>query len=628
MKKNHTKANLGLSNLWLGAIGVVFGDIGTSPLYTMSAVFVGPYVATPTPANVLGVISLIIWSLIMVVCVKYVIYVMRADNQGEGGVMALMAMVLHHATKQSSRFRKVVIALGIFGGALFAGDSIITPAISVLSAIEGIEIATPTFKPYIIPMALAVLFALFSFQKHGTSRVASLFGPIMSIWFAIVGILGIINIIIEPRILHAINPVHGIIFLSSHQWIGLIIMGAVVLALTGAEALYADMGHFGKQPISNAWFYFVMPALLFNYLGQGALIIQNPHAINNPFYLMAPAWALFPLVFLATMATIIASQAVISGTYSMAMQAMKLGFSPRLTTVHTSAEEMGQIYVPTINWVLFIFIVGLVLIFQTSNHLASAYGLAVTGTMIMTTCLISIVFRRIWHWSMLKTIIISSIFFTIDCIFFTANLFKIPHGGWFTLLIAATVALLFTIWRRGRQILNTRLQSEEMSLNKFFQSIATLRLTRVPGTAIFLVSNIDTVPHALIQNINHNKILHERVCLLTVVIEDVPRISKTERLDIEILKYNFHRVVVRFGFKEEPDIPKALQLCGSYGYQFDVNDASFFINRETIIPVAKAGMSLWRAKLFTLMARNAGSAEEFFKLPIDRVIELGVQIKL
>ncbi len=616
-----------LAALSVAAIGVVYGDIGTSPLYTLKEVFNPAHGIATSHDNVLGILSLVFWSLLIVVSLKYVVFIMRADNKGEGGIMALIAL-MQRVIVSDSKLRWPLLMLGLFGGALFFGDGIITPAISVLSAVEGLEMATPAFKPYVIPIALGVLGALFFIQRKGTATVGVLFGPIMIIWFLTLGVLGVNKIIEYPSVLEALNPWYGAHFFIVHKMHGFLALGAVVLALTGAEALYADMGHFGKHPIRSAWFLFVLPALLLNYFGQGALLIQDPGAAANPFYNLAPDWALYPMVGLATMATVIASQAVISGVFSVTRQATQLGFMPRMDIVHTSAREIGQIYVPMMNWAMLLGVVTLILGFQSSSNLASAYGIAVTGTMAIDTVLAFVVVRGMWKWSWPATLAGMLFFLTIDLAFFSANAIKILQGGWFPLAIGALVFALMTTWKRGKEILAERQATNSIALLPFLQGINAHPPIRVPGTAVFLTTNPDGVPHAMLHNLVHNKVIHDTVILLTVRVKDEPWVPETERVAVEPLGNEFYRVTIYYGFKDEPDIPLALNTININNAEFNLLETSFFLSRETLIATKMPGMALWREKLFVSMARNGSSATAFFHIPTNRVIELGTQVEL
>lgn len=612
--------------LSLGALGVVYGDIGTSPLYTLKECFNTQNGIPLTPENILGVISLIFWALFIIITLKYVGIVMRADNKGEGGILALMALALN-IPETSARKRYILVTMGIFGAALFYGDSIITPAISVLSAVEGLNIATPVFEPYIIPIALTVLIGLFFVQRKGTTQVGAFFGPIMLVWFATLSVLGLFNILKYPVILQAINPFYAIHFFATYQFAGFLVLGAAVLAVTGGEALYADMGHFGQRPIRLAWLGLVYPALLLNYFGQGALLITHPQSIENPFYFLAPKWGLYPLVILSTLATIIASQAVISGAFSLTRQAVQLGYCPRLPIYHTSNEEIGQIYVPWVNWLLLGAIIVLVLAFKSSSNLAGAYGIAVTGTMVITTILTWIVARHLWKWSRLTSNLLIGILLLVDCAFFGSNLFKLLEGGWFPVLIACGAFTFMSTWKRGREVLFERLTEGMLSVDAFLTSIERHPPVKVSGTAIFLTASQDGVPYALLHNLKHNKVLHERVVFMTIYMEEIPFISEKERIQIETLTQQVIRIKARYGFMEEPNIPVLLESCQDFGIPFNLMETSFFLNRETLIPVMKPEMTRWREKLFVAMSKNAMSATEFFKIPTNRVVELGTQIE-
>jgi KUP system potassium uptake protein len=520
------------------------------------------------------------------------------------------------------------MSLGLFGAALFYGDGVITPAISVLSAVEGLEVATPALKPYVIPITIVVLIGLFLFQQKGTEMVGALFGPVTMIWFAVLALLGIVNIVKYPDVLAAFSPYYAVNFFAENSMGGFLVLGAVVLAITGTEALYADMGHFGKKPIRLGWFCYVLPALMLNYFGQGALILHDKNAIQNPFYHMAPEWALFPLVILATMATVIASQAVISGTYSLTRQAIQLGYCPRLEVTHTSESEIGQIYMPWINWVLLAAVIGLVLGFESSSNLAGAYGIAVTGTMAIDTVLAFVLMRSLWRWPLWVALPLLLIFLIIDLSFFSANAIKLFQGGWFPIVVAIVLFILLVTWKRGRQLLMERLSPGAIPLEPFIQSVTAHPPTRVPGTAVFLTAASEGVPHALLHNLNHNKVLHERIVLLTVSTIDIPHVPDEERIEIQPLGFDFYRAVIRYGFKDEPDVPSALKLASAQGFKFEMMETSFFLSRQTLIPTVGPGMALWREKLFALMSRNASSATTFFKIPANRVVELGTRIEL
>jgi KUP system potassium uptake protein len=610
----------------LGALGVVYGDIGTSPLYALKEVFGGTHHPVPiSEPNVLGILSLVFWSLMLVVTIKYVIFIMRADNKGEGGIMALMALVTR--TQPDAKRARILMLLGLAGAALFYGDGTITPAISVLSAVEGLEVATPAFKPYVIPITLLVIAGLFTAQKWGTGRMGALFGPVMVIWFAVIALLGIINIVEVPRVLAAIDPSHALDFMFRHGTLGFFSLGAVVLVVTGAEALYADMGHFGRVPVRLAWMLVVLPSLTLNYFGQGALLLVAPKSIENPFYLLAPDWALYPLVVLSTIATIIASQAVISGAYSITQQAMQLGYSPRMAIQHTSSRQIGQIYLPGINWALFLGVVALVIGFGSSTSLGAAYGIAVTGTMAATTILAYFVARTMWKWNALASMALFGAFLLIDLGFFSANVLKVSEGGWFPLAFGLGVFTLMSTWKRGRELLQSRLETDSIPLDAFIAS-ASLGCTTVSGSAVFMTTSLDSVPHALLHSLKHYKSLHRQVILLNAVTLEVPHVPEAQRVVIETINPQFRKVKVFFGFMDEPDLPRALEWCGEQGLQLDMMDTSFFLGRETLIPKLRSEMAFWREKVFVSMYRNAGDAATYFMLPPNRVVELGSQVVL
>ncbi len=616
-----------LLKLALSAVGVVFGDIGTSPLYTLRECFSGHHALALTDENILGILSLIIWSITFVVTIKYVVFVTRIDNEGEGGVLALLALALRHV-KKARYGTGTLVALGLFGAALFYGDSVITPAISVLSAMEGLKIATPLFEPFVVPFTLILLTGLFMIQDRGTEKVGAYFGPIVALWFLALALCGIYQIIDNPRVLLAISPSYAVKFFITHQFYGFFTLGAVVLALTGAEALYADMGHFGRKPIVAAWVWFVMPALILNYLGQGALLMHNPDALENPFYLAFPSWALYPMVLLATCASVIASQAVISGAFSITRQAMQLGYSPRMDVQHTSEQAIGQIYIPQVNWGLYVIVIGLVVSFQSSSNLAAAYGIAVTGTMVMTAMLSYVIVRHKWAWPRSWALLVVVPFLFVDLAFLGANLLKIVDGGWFPLVMGAVLFALMATWKRGREIVAERLQEGTIPLASFFSRQSSSKTTRVQGTAVFMTANNQQVPYALLHNLKHNKVLHERVILLTVSTENVPYVSDRDRLVLQPLDQNFFRIQVRYGFAQDPNIPAELQRCKELGLAISMMDTSFFLSRETLISTIRPGMAPWREKLFISMAKNAVSATDFFKIPANRVVELGTQIEL
>jgi len=614
-----------LFKLMIGSLGVVYGDIGTSPLYALRETFIGHHKLPIDAPHILGVISLIFWSLMIVVTFKYVIFTMRADNKGEGGSMALLALISSKVSGGGWSYATII--LGVFATALFYGDSMITPTISVLSAVEGLKIVSPNFDAWILPLALVILVGLFLIQSRGTGRVGTLFGPVMVVYFLVLAVLGLVNIARYPGIFEALNPLLAIEFFVHDKWAAFLALGSVVLAVTGAEALYADMGHFGRNPIRVSWLSFVYPSLVLNYFGQGALLIRQPDAIASPFYLLAPEWALLPLVLLATLATIIASQAVITGAFSITQQAIQLGFLPRLSIRFTSAEAQGQIYIPFINWTLLVFVVGLVLSFRSSSNLASAYGIAVTGAMLIDTILLSVVVFMLWNWPKWKGILLLVPFFIVDSAYFSANCTKILDGGWFPLLVGFAVFTLLTTWSRGRALMMAKMRHGAMPMDVFLKS-APKSTTRVPGTAVFLTATADGVPHALLHNMKHNKVLHERVVFLTVKIEDVPNVSDDDRAELIDLGQGFFRLVVHYGFMQNPDIPRALAACARFGPTFKMMETSFFLNRQTLIASPEPGMALWREELFGWMMRNSNSAMEFFHLPTNRVVELGSQLEI
>ncbi len=616
-----------LAPLVLGAIGVVYGDIGTSPLYTLKEVFNPEHGMPMTHDNVLGVLSLVFWSLVVVVSLKYVVFIMRADNRGEGGIMALTALALRKVNP-AGKLPWWLAVLGMFGAALFYGDGAITPAISVLSAVEGLAVATPAFSHYVVPITLVILIGLFAVQKHGTAAVGALFGPVMVLWFFTLGTLGLLQVMQSPAVLEAVNPYYAVEFFVNNRLFGFLALGSVVLAVTGAEALYADMGHFGRKPIALAWFAFVFPAIYLNYLGQGALLLSNPEAVKSPFFLLAPEWLLYPMVILATAATIIASQAVISGAFSLTRQAVQLGYAPRLTVMHTSEHAIGQVYVPAINWTLLVAVCALVLGFKSSSSLASAYGIAVTGTMMIDTVLAFVVVSSLWNWSRPLAWIFLIGFISVDLAFFLANTVKIVDGGWFPIVLGVSVFTVLATWRRGRAQLHERIRTDTMPLDLFIQSLFHSPPHRVPGTAIFMTSNPDGVPRPLLHNILHNKVLHERVVMFCVTIEDIPHVSEEDSLRIEELDFGFYRVYLRYGFKDEPDIPRALELCSERGFLIEMMETTFFLGRETLIQCSgRNEMAPWRERLFITMFRNAGSAVAFFKIPVNRVVEFGTQVE-
>jgi KUP system potassium uptake protein len=617
----------GLGLLTLSAIGVVYGDIGTSPLYSLRECFHGEHGVAATHDNVLGVLSLIFWSLTLIISIKYILFVMRADNNGEGGILALLALVAQSPGAQR-KSRAMLIALGLFGAALLYGDGMITPAISVLGAVEGLEIVTHIFELYIVPITLGILVILFMIQSRGTAHVGMLFGPVMVVWFVTIAILGLSWIVREPRVLTAFNPLHGLTFFRLNGWHGFVVLGAVFLVVTGGEALYADMGHFGRKPIRLAWFSIVLPALFLNYLGQGAMILLDPAAASSPFFLMAPRWGLLPLVVLATLAAIIASQALISGAFSLTRQAIQLGYSPRLEILYTSAHHQGQIYVPQVNWALMVATLGLVVGFRSSSALAAAYGIAVTLTMLITTMLAYLVARSAWGVRRPVAGSIALFFFLIELSFFGANLTKVAHGGWFPLVVGIVVYTVLSTWKAGRSLLAQRMRERLYPFDRFLQDIEAYPPQRVPGTAIFMTSNLQGTPPTLLHNLQHNKVLHERVILLTVTTSDIPHVDAEDRVTVEPLGHGFYRLTLRYGFMEEPDVPEALQEASARGFQIDLSETTFFLGVETLLATRRPGLPLWRERLFVLIARNAVRANAFFKIPPERVVELGMQVEL
>ena len=628
MSTPHTEQATGkrLAVLSLTAMGIVYGDIGTSPLYSMRECFYGSHPVPVTPENVYGILSLIVWSLVIIVTVKYHVYVLRFDNRGEGGILALMGLV-GAEKKRSAKVRGFVTFVGVFGAALLYGDGMITPAVSVLSAVEGLDVATPFFKPYIIPLTLVILVVLFLFQRKGTAGVGKVFGPVILVWFVLLAALGVRGIMLSPSVLKAVNPMYAFHFFRDNGLRGFLVLGAVFLVATGGEALYADLGHFGERPIQIDWFSLVAPSLLLNYFGQGALLISQPSAAKNPFYLLAPSWALYPLVILATFATVIASQAIISGVFSLTRQAIQLGFLPRMEVIHTSSAESGQIYLPSVNWALMLATMALVIGFKSSTHLASAYGIAVSTTMVITTLLTYFVSREVLGWSAFRATLVTSAFLVVDFAFFGANLAKIADGGWFPLLIAAVVFTVMLTWRRGREILNERLREGSLSVELFLQSLRKSAPVRVPGTAVFMTRSDAGIPSALLHSLKHYKVLHQHVVLLSVISAEVSQVKEEERHSVESLGEGLFRVVVRYGFMEEPVIPTLLEKISTPELRFDPAQTSYFLGRETLIVTNRPGMAKWREHLFASMARNASSASRFFDLPPNRVVELGAQIE-
>jgi KUP system potassium uptake protein len=618
------------AKLAFSAVGIVFGDIGTSPIYAFRETFVGPHPLAIDRIHVFGVVSLILWSMILVVAVKYVVILMRADNKGQGGTLALLALLMRQVN--SAKRGSLIVVLGVFATALFYGDSMITPAISVLSAVEGLTVVQAGLEPLVVPIAVVLLIMLFMIQKSGTSKVGALFAPVMIVYFLVLAVLGMIQIVNNPVILYAINPYYALQFFMVDKWTAFLALGSVVLAVTGSEALYADMGHFGKGPLRLSWFGFVMPALLINYFGQGAMIdgldgAAAQQAVENPFFLLAPDMLRLPMVILATMATFIASQAVISGAFSVTHQAIQLGFVPRLSTQHTSESEQGQIYIPIINWVLMIAVLILVITFKNSSNLASAYGIAVTGAMLIDTCLLAVLLVSVWRWKLFWVVPLVAIFFLVDGAYFVANTTKIPDGGWFPLLIGAVAFTLLTTWSKGRKLMRERMMEVALPIEIFTKS-AKSSATRVSGTAIFMSSSTRGVPSALLHNIKHNKVLHDRVVIMTVEIQDVPFVDESERYHLTDLGDGFWRMILHYGFMQETNVPLALLAIDDCGGKFDMMQTSFFLSRQTLLPSEKPAMAMWREKLFSWMLRNAATAMEFFRLPTNRVVELGSQVRI
>ncbi|WP_394804821.1 potassium transporter Kup [Sphingomonas agrestis] len=616
-----------LPALALGAVGVVYGDIGTSPLYAMKETFVGHHPLAVDLVHVFGVVSLIFWSLLIIVTGKYIFLTMRADNKGEGGSLALLALIQRKTGAGPGRWSRGLVMLGVLATALFFGDCMITPAISVLSAVEGLVVVQAGFAPFVLPIAVAILIGLFVIQAHGTNIIGKFFGPVMLTYFVTLAVLGVLSIVQRPEVLQAFNPIWAVRFFEADPRLAFLALGSVVLALTGAEALYADMGHFGRRPIQVAWVWLIFPALMLNYLGQGALLLRDPSAAENPFFMLASeSWRL-PLVILATLATVIASQAVITGAFSVCQQAVQLGLMPRLRINHTSASAHGQIYLPAVNWALMVMVIVLILMFGESSNLAAAYGIAVTGTMFITTCMLAVLVRRVWNWPLPIAIGLVTLFLLFDGAYFLSNVTKIPDGGWFPLLVGLVAFTLLTTWAKGRQLMIARLRESAMPVKIFIES-AAIAATRVPGTAVFMTSTPDGVPHALLHNLKHNKVLHERVILLTVKIADEPYIDDDRRMYIDDLGKGFHRMVIKYGFMQDADVPAALKQVSACGAEFKMMDTSFFLARQTLLPSAKPGMMVWREKLFAWMLRNAESAMEFFRLPTNRVVELGSQVEI
>ena len=615
-----------LPALTLGALGVVYGDIGTSVLYAVKEVFGFGHVPFTIP-NVLGVLSILFWTLTVIISIKYVSLVLRADNNGEGGLVAMLALA-SQSVKDKPRLRSKLLLVGVFGTCLFYGDGVITPAISVLSAVEGLEVVSHTFTKAVIPLTLVILFGLFVVQKRGTADIGKFFGPITLTWFVSIAVLGVSHIVHNPEVLWAMSPHHALGFMWANPFTTFIILGAVVLCVTGGEALYADMGHFGRKPIRLAWFFVVMPCLTLNYFGQGALLLSNPEAVKNPFFMMAPAWALIPLVLLATLATVIASQALITGAFSVTKQVIQLGYLPRLQILHTSIKETGQIFMPLVNWGLFVAIVLAVVLFKSSSNLAAAYGIAVTLDMLITTVLTFFVIRYAWHYPLALCLAATSAFFVIDAAFFTSNLMKLVDGGWFPLLIAGLVFTVMQTWKDGRQLMNQKLEADAIDLNSFLEAVFVSPPTRVAGTAVFLTAAPGTVPNAMLHNLKHNKVLHEINLFVTVRSHEVPWIGMDKRLSIESLGHDCWQVVVNYGFKNDPDLPKALTHMKARGCELDPMTTSYFLSRDTVMPTVGEGMAYWREKLFAQMHLNASGAADFLNLPVNAVVELGSKIEI
>jgi KUP system potassium uptake protein len=630
MSGTHGKSSQPLTKLMLAALGVVYGDIGTSPLYALQEAFNpgGHHPLPVTQGNVLGVLSLIVWSLLVIVTFKYVLIVLRADNHGEGGVVALMARVLARAAN-SPRKKAIAIALGIFGASLFYGDGIITPAISVLSAVEGLGVAAPALSPYVVFITMCILVCLFLVQKHGTAIVGGFFGPFVVVWFICLALIGVHNILAYPQVLTALSPHHAFLFIASNPHMAFIAMGAVFLTMTGGEALYADMGHFGPVPIRWSWFCLVLPSLLLNYMGQGAMLISHPEVAANPFYLSVPSWALYPVVGIATIATVIASQALITGAYSVSLQLIQLGYAPRMAVRHTSGAQMGQIYMPFVNWTLLVFVLITVLGFRSSGNLAAAYGIAVTLTMLVTSGLAFTLALRDWKWPPALCVLIFAPLACIELVFLASNGMKIKDGGWFPLVFGGAICLILFTWRRGRQLLAEAQKNDDVPLEPFVRMLDGEDIHRVPHTAIFLNPRSNQMPTSLLHNLKHNLVLHECTIFVSVLIEPVPRVPIEDRVEVQTLGKTFRRVYVRFGFMEEPDVPNALLLCKDQGLDFDPMQVSYFLSRETILPSNEIrGMAIWRERLFEFLFRNASSAANFFKLPTARVVELGSRVMI
>lgn len=617
----------GLAALTLTALGVVYGDIGTSPLYALRESFVGSHGIPLNETNIYGVLSLIFWALVIVISIKYIVFILRANNRGEGGILSLTALATPIRPLLPSR-RRWIVLLGVFGASLLYGDGVITPAISVLSAVEGLRVAAPALEPFVIPITIGIIVGLFVVQSRGTAKIGNLFGPVMLLWFVVIAVLGLTNAIQNPAVFRAINPLYAVRFFAVDGWTGFLVLGSVFLVVTGGEALYADMGHFGRKPIQNAWFALVLPALLLNYFGQGALVLRNPEAIESSFYLLAPDWALIPLVLLATLATIIASQALISGAFSITMQAENLGFFPRMKIIHTSETAFGQVYVPLINWLLMIGCIAIVIAFESSTNLAAAYGIAVTSTMAITTIIFAVVALDRWHWKPWAVALIVGAFLIVDLAFLGANLIKILQGGWLPLVTAVVLFTIMTTWKRGNRLVFAREQDMEISLQTLLTQLAKDPPVRAPGSAVFLSSDPAGAPAALLANLKYNCVLHEQVLLVSVQMADVPHVRNSKRVSIEPVGNGLYSVTVRYGFIEDPNIPRALRLIKYPGLKLDHKGMPYFVNRTRVYPSKLPGMALWRERLYTLMRRNATSAADFFSLPPTRVFEIGTSVEV
>ncbi len=617
-----------LMSLTLGALGVVFGDIGTSPLYALRECFHGPHAMPLSTLNVLGILSLIVWSLIIVISVKYLLFVMRADNRGEGGVLALMALAAPGANLIVKGKGRTLVLMGLFGAALLYGDGIITPAISVLGAVEGLEVASPGFGRYVMPISIVVLVLLFLPQRGGTAKIGAVFGPIIMLWFLALMGLGVAGILRHPAVLAALNPWHAVQFMLTNRWEGFVALGVVILAITGAEALYADMGHFGRRPIRIAWYTVVLPGLVLNYLGQGGLLLDDPTAAVNPFFRLAPEWALYPLVALSTASAVIASQALISGAYSLTRQAVSLGYLPRMTISHTSKEEIGQIYVPFVNWALLISTIWLVLFFENSSNMAAAYGVAVTTTMVITTILTFFVTHDRWGWRLWVSLLVTLPLLALDLSFFSATMTKVVHGGWFPLFIGCLILMVMTTWRRGRTILADRLRDRSVPIETFLKNLKQHPPVKVPGTAIFMTSSLYGAPPALVHNVKHNKVIHETVALMTVTTLEVPYVSRDERFKVRQIDDHFYTIAVSYGFMDTPNVPAVLLRCDTPELTLNLSEVAYFLGRETVLATSRPGMAIWRENLFSLMSRNAQRATAYFRIPSSQVVEIGIQIEL